>query len=253
VPSLSEGAGVTLNRGDVHYVVTEYGMAHIHGKSIRERAMDLIAIAHPDFRPWLVEEARRRHLIYHDQEFLPGERGEYPEHLETRKTTRSGVSVFLRPVRIRDEPLLRDFFYSLSDRSMYRRFLTPTVEMSHERLQEFVVIDYTKEMIILAVVEESGRETVAGLGEYYLEEDGLLANVAFAVRDQYQNRGIGTELLRYLVQIARKQGLIGLTAEVLKENEPMLRVFEKLGLPIEKTAVEESYDLRIDFTAEGRR
>jgi acyl-CoA hydrolase/GNAT superfamily N-acetyltransferase len=252
VPSLSEGAGVTLNRGDVHYVVTEYGMAHIHGKSIRERAMDLITIAHPDFRPWLVEEARKRHLIYHDQEFLPGERGEYPEHLETRKTTRSGVSIFLRPVRIRDEPLLKDFFYSLSDRSMYRRFLTPTVEMSHERLQDFVVIDYTKEMIILAVVEESGRETLAGLGEYHLEEDGLRANVAFAVRDQYQNRGIGTELLRYLVQIARKQGLIGLTAEVLKENEPMLRVFEKLGLPMEKTAVEESYDLRIDFTVGSR-
>ncbi len=253
VPVLSEGAGVTLNRGDVHYVVTEYGMAHVHGKSIRERAMDLISIAHPDFRPWLIEEARRRRLIYHDQEFLAGERGEYPEHLETRKTARSGIPVFLRPVRISDEGLLKDFFYSLSDRSMYRRFLTPTVEMSHERLQEFVIIDYTKEMIILAVVEENGREAVAGLGEYYLEEDGLRANVAFAVGDQYQNRGIGTELLRYLIQIARKQGLIGLTAEVLKENEPMVRVFEKMDLPMERTAVEESYDLRIDLTGEGRR
>jgi acyl-CoA hydrolase/GNAT superfamily N-acetyltransferase len=247
VPFLNEGAGVTLNRGDVHYVVTEYGMAHIHGKSIRERAMDLISIAHPDFRPWLVEEARKRRLIYHDQEFLSGERGEYPEPLETRKTTHSGVPVFLRPVRISDEPLLKDFFYSLSDRSMYRRFLTPTVEMSHERLQDFVVIDYTKEMIILAVLEENGREMVVGLGEYYLEVDGLRANVAFAVRDEYQNRGIGTQLLRHLVQIARKQGLVGLTAEVLRENEPMLRVFEKMGLPIEKTAVEESYDLKIDF------
>jgi RimJ/RimL family protein N-acetyltransferase len=223
-------------------------MAHIHGKSIRERAMDLISIAHPDFRPWLVEEARRRRLMYHDQQFMPGERGEYPEHLETRKTARSGVPVFLRPVRISDEPLLKDFFYSLSDRSMYRRFLTPTVETSHERLQEFVVIDYTKEMIILAVLEENGREIVAGLGEYSLEEDRLRANVAFAVRDEYQNRGIGTELLRYLIQIARKQGLIGLTAEVLKENEPMLRVFEKMGLPIERAAVGESYDLKIDFS-----
>jgi acyl-CoA hydrolase/GNAT superfamily N-acetyltransferase len=247
VPVLSGGAGVTLNRGDVHYVVTEYGMAHIHGKSIRERAMDLISIAHPDFRPWLIEEARTRRLIYHDQEFLAGERGEYPEHLETHKTTVSGVPVFLRPVRIRDEPLLKDFFYSLSDRSMYRRFLTPTVEMSHERLQDFVVIDYTKEMIILAVVDESGREVVAGLGEYYLEEDGLRANVAFSVRDEYQNRGIGTELLRYLIQIARKQGLIGLTAEVLKENEPMMRVFDKMKLTMQKTAVDESYDLRIDL------
>jgi acyl-CoA hydrolase/GNAT superfamily N-acetyltransferase len=253
VPCLGEGAGVTLNRGDVHYVVTEFGMAHIHGKSIRERAMDLIAIAHPDFRPWLIEEARRRRLIYHDQEFLPGERGEYPEHLETRRTTRAGVPVFLRPVRISDEPLLKDFFYSLSDRSMYRRFLTPTVEMSHERLQDFVVIDYTKEMIILAVIEDAGREIVAGLGEYYLEDDGLRANVAFAVRDEFQNRGIGTDLLRYLIQIARKQGLRGVTAEVLKENEPMLRVFEKMGLPMAKTAVDESFDLKMDFaSAEGR-
>jgi GNAT superfamily N-acetyltransferase len=78
-------------------------------------------------------------------------------------------------------------------------------------------------------------------------DESLRANVAFAVRDEYQNRGIGTELLRYLVQIARKQGLIGLTAEVLKENEPMLRVFEKMKLPMQKTVVDESYDLTIDF------
>jgi RimJ/RimL family protein N-acetyltransferase len=247
VPFLREGAGATLNRGDVHYVVTEYGMAHIHGKNIRERAMDLIAIAHPQFRAGLIEEARRLHLIYHDQEYLPGERGEYPEHLETRKTSRRGQPLLLRPVRISDEPLIKDFFYSLSDRSMYRRFLTPTWEMSHERLQGFVVIDYTKEMIILATVEEDGRERVVGLGEYYLEEDGLWANVAFAVRDAYQNRGVGTELLAFLIHVARRQGLMGLTAEVLKENEPMLRVFEKMGIALEKQSVEESWDLRLRF------
>lgn len=247
VPFLHEGAGATLNRGDVHYVVTEWGMAHIHGKNIRERAMDLIAIAHPSFRAGLVEEARRRNLIYRDQEFFAGERGEYPEHLEMRKTTRRGQPVVLRPVRISDEPLIKDFFYSLSDRSMYRRFLTPTWEMSHERLQGFVVIDYTKEMIILATVEEEGREQVVGLGEYYLEEDGLWANVAFAVRDSFQNRGIGTELLAFLIHIARRQGLLGLTAEVLKENEPMLRVFEKMGIAAEKHAVDESWDLRLRF------
>ena len=247
VPFLREGAGATLNRGDVHYVVTEYGMAHIHGKSIRERAMDLVAIAHPAFRAGLVEEARRLNLVYHDQAYLPGERGEYPEHVETRKTTRRGQAILLRPVRISDEPLLKDFFYSLSDRSMYRRFLTPLREMSHERLQDFVVIDYTKSMIILAVVEDEGRETVVGLGEYYLDEERLWANVAFAVRDAFQNRGIGTELLAFLVHIARRQGLLGLTAEVLKENEPMLRVFEKLGTSVEKTSAEEGWDVRVRF------
>ena len=247
VPFLHEGAGATLNRGDLHYVVTEFGMAHIHGKNIRERAMDLIAIAHPNFRAGLVEEARRHHLVYHDQEYLPGERGEYPEHMETRKSTRRGQAILLRPVRISDEPLIKDFFYSLSDRSMYRRFLTPTWEMSHERLQNFVVIDYTKEIIILAVVEEEGRETLVGLGEYYLDEERLWANVAFAVRDSYQNRGVGTELLAFLVHIARRQGLLGLTAEVLKENEPMLRVFDKVVGTAERTSADESWDLRIRF------
>lgn len=247
VPFLKQGAGVTLNRGDVHYVVTEYGMAHIHGKNIRERAMDLISIAHPKFRPWLIEEARKRHLIYHDQEFMAGKGGEYPEHLETRKTTKTGLPVFLRPVRISDEALLKDFFYSLSDRSLYRRFMTPTLAMPHERLQEFVVIDYTKEMIILAVIEEGKKTEVAGIGEYYIEEDGLRANVAFAVRDAYQNRGIGTELLAYLVLVAKKQGLLGFTAEVLKENEPMMRVFQKMKLPTDVRAEGDNYCLKVGF------
>ena len=78
VPVLKQGAGVTLNRGDVHYVVTEYGIAYIHGKNVRERAMDLIAIAHPAFRHWLIEEAREQNLIYGDQAFVPGERGRVP-------------------------------------------------------------------------------------------------------------------------------------------------------------------------------
>jgi len=247
VPFLKEGAGVTLNRSDVRYVVTEWGVAHIHAKNIRERAMDLIAIAHPKFRHWLVEEARRLKLIYHDQEFVPGERGEYPEHHEARKTTRSGLALLLRPVRISDEPLLKEFFYSLSDQSLFRRFMTPRRDMPHERLQEWVVIDYTKEMVILAVVPEGARELVVAVAEYYVEEDGLTANVAFAVRDRYQNQGIGTVLLQHLSQIARKQGLLGFTAEVLRENEPMLRVFEKMRCPIETVVRGGCYELKVSL------
>lgn len=72
VPSLREAAGVTLNRGDVRYVVTEYGIAYLHGKNVRERAMALISIAHPKFRPWLIEEAKKRGIIYRDQAYIPG-------------------------------------------------------------------------------------------------------------------------------------------------------------------------------------
>ncbi len=247
VPFLPEGAGATLNRGDVHYVVTEYGIAHIHGKNVRERAMDLIGIAHPAFRHQLVEEARRLNLIYGDQEFVPGERGEYPEHHEARKTTKAGLPLLLRPVKISDEPQLKDFFYSLSDQSMYRRFMTPRRDMPHERLQEFVAIDYTREMVILACLDEGARAMVAGLAEYYIEEDGLTANVAFAVSDRYQNKGIGTELLAHLTQIARKQGLHGFTAEVLRENEAMLRVFEKMRFPIETATAGDVYRLKISL------
>ena len=78
VPLLPDGTGVTLGRGDVHYVVTEYGIAYLAGKNIRERAMELIAVAHPDFRPWLIDEARRHYLIYSDQVFIPGKAGRIP-------------------------------------------------------------------------------------------------------------------------------------------------------------------------------
>jgi acyl-CoA hydrolase/GNAT superfamily N-acetyltransferase len=247
VPFLDQGAGATLNRGDVHYVVTEYGIAQIHGKNIRERAMDLIAIAHPAFRHQLVEEARRLKLVYGDQEFVPGERGEYPERFEAHKATKTGLPLVLRPVKISDEPLLKDFFYSLSDQSMYRRFMTPRRDMPHERLQEFVAIDYTREMVILACLDEGARAPVAGLAEYYIEDDGLTANVAFAVTDRFQNKGVGTVLLAHLTQIARKQGLLGFTAEVLRENEAMLRVFEKMKFPIETTAAGDVYRLKISL------
>ena len=123
VPLLPEGSGVTLGRGDIHYVVSEYGIAYLHGKNIRECAMQLITIAHPDFRPWLVEEAKNLNLIYKDQKFIPGKRGEYPEELETYRTTKTGLEIFFRPIKMSDEPLIKDLFYSLSDESMYRRFI----------------------------------------------------------------------------------------------------------------------------------
>jgi acyl-CoA hydrolase/GNAT superfamily N-acetyltransferase len=247
VPFIPEGAGITLNRGDVHYVVTEYGIAYIHGKNIRERAMDLIAIAHPKFRPWLIEEAKKNGLIYRDQAFIPGKKGEYPEHLETYRTTKTGIKLKLRPVKISDEELLKDFFYSLSDQSLYRRFISTRKDMPHERLQEMVVIDYTKEMVILAVIEQNEKEVVVGVGQYGIQEYQHWAEVAFAVRDDYQYKGIGQVLLSYLTQIAKRNGLLGFTAEVLVENKPMLHLFEKMGFNIEKRSSAGVYELKMEF------
>ena len=247
VPFLKEGSGATLLRGDVQYVVTEWGIAYLPGKNVRERAMELIAIAHPKFRPWLIEEARKNGLIYRDQAFIPGERGIYPEELETYRTTRAGINLLFRPVKISDEHRLQDFFYSLSDSSLYRRFISYRKDMPHERLQDFVVIDYTKKMEILAVLGEEDNEEIVGLGQYEIEEDTHMAEVAFAVSDAHQSKGIGQELLGYLTYLARRQGLLGFTAEVLLENRPMLHVFEKMGFDMEKRVGAGVYELKMMF------
>lgn len=248
VPFLREGAGVTLTRGDVHYVVTEFGIAYLHGKNIRERAMALIAIANPKFQQWLIEEARKQSLIYKDQAFIEGKAGEYPEELEVFKTTRSGLKILLRPIRINDESLLRNFYYSLSESTVYKRFMSPRRDMPHEKLQQFfVVIDYTKEMVMLAVSKHKGQEFITGVGQYRGRTDSHTAEVAVMVHDEYQNQGIGTALLTHLTYIAKKQGLLGFSAEVLKENRVMMHLFEKIGFSIEKESLPDAYTLRLGF------
>ncbi len=247
VPFLHEGAGVSLTRGDIHYVATEFGIAYLHGKNVRERAMDIISIAHPKFRPWLIEEAKKSNLIYRDQAFIPGKKGEYPEFMETPRTTESGLRLLLRPVKINDEPLLKDFFYSLSDQSMSRRFMSVRKDMPHERLQEFVVIDYSKEIVILAMLDDPAKTEIIGVGQYGIQQDHHTAEVAFVVKDAFHNKGVGTELLSYLTVLAKKQGLFGFTAEVLVENTAMAHLFENQGFDIQKRTNTNVVELKMAF------
>jgi len=234
VPSLSTGASATLIRGDMHYVVTEYGTAYLHGKNIRERAMALIAIAHPKFRPWLIEQARERGLIYRDQAFIPGAAGDYPEQLETYRSTRTGIPLFLRPVKISDEGLIKGFLYSLSDKSIYTRFFANMIHMPHNILQKYVIIDYSKEILMLAILERQGVEEIVGIGQYIIDSDTHTAAASFLVGDAWQNRGVGIVLLEYLTEIAKKDGLLGFSASVLAENKPMLRLFDRMDFQVEK-------------------
>jgi len=247
VPFLKEGAGVTLNRGDIHYVVTEYGIAYLHGKNIRERAMELISISHPKFRKDLIQQAKALGLIYKDQAFIPGKVGEYPKELETYRTTKSALEIELRPVKISDEPLLKDFFYSLSDNSLFRRFISSRRDIPHERLQEFVIIDYSKEVSIVATINNDEKEVIVGLGQYIILPNSHTAEVAFVVADKYQNMGVGNELLSYLTLLAKKQGLLGFAAEVLVENRPMMYLFEKAGFSISKRTEGDVYQLTMGF------
>jgi len=246
-PFLKSGAGVTLNRGDVHYVVTEYGIAYLHGKNIRERAMELISIAHPKFRADLIRKAKIGKIIYQDQAYIAGKAGEYPEKVETYRTTSSGLEVFIRPVKISDESLLKDFFYSLSDASLQRRFISERKDMPHERLQDFVVIDYTSEIILLVFTLKDGVEQLVGLGQYAIIGSTHTADVAFVVRDDHQELGIGRELLKYLTLLAKKQGLLGFTADVLISNARMMRLFESMGFDVQKHISDGMYEMKMTF------
>lgn len=248
VPLLAAGAGITLNRGDVHYVVTEYGIAYLHGKNIRERAMKLIAIAHPKFRPWLIEQAKALKLIYQDQVFIPGTPGEYPEELETYRTTKTGLLVLLRPVKISDEPLLKDFFYSLSTQSLCQRFMSMRQDIPHQILQRFAVINFTNEMVILAILPDQQKEEVIGIGQYAIDAEAHTAEVALVIQDEYQHQGLGTEILKYLTYLAQKQGLLGFTAEVLLENRQVLHLFEKMGFGVTRKMSDGVYQLKMSFS-----
>jgi acyl-CoA hydrolase/RimJ/RimL family protein N-acetyltransferase len=245
VPQLSPGAGVVTTRASARYVVTEWGYANLHGKTIRERAMALINISHPKFRKELLEAAKRLHYVYPDQ-IIPTSLDLYPEQYEKREVI-AGEEIFFRPVRATDEPLLKELFYSLSDESVYRRYFSVIKYMFHERLQEELDLDYQTRMAIAAVAERGGVEEIAGLAQYILDESTNYAETAFLVRDAWQGKGLGDRLARTIVKIAQDKGIKGITAAVMTENRAMLHLFYKLGFTVESRLEEGYYHVEFEI------
>ncbi len=246
--NLKEGAGVVTTRGDVHYVVTEYGVAYLHGKNIRERAMALINIAHPKFRAKLLEGAKKLNYVYQDQ-MLPGELVRYPEELETTMTTKAGKELTVRPVIPTDEEMLGDMFYDLSDQSIINRFFSMLKSMPHRRLQQFCCIDYESEISIVAISKEGPNQKVVGIGSYYLNPATKMAEIAFLVSDAFQGQGIGTFLMRYLVKIAKEKKIKGFTAEVMRDNVAMIALMHKAGVPTRSKPEDGSYHFVMEFAS----
>lgn len=236
VPRLDDGAGVVTTRGDVHWVVTEFGAVDLHGLNVRQRAMALISIAHPSFRRWLLAEAKRLHFVYADQLEPPVHAAPYPHELETSATTHDGLRLRIRPIKPTDEPLLHEMFYRLSQDSVYRRFFGLRRTLPHESLQHFCTIDYTRDMTLVACIERGSHEQAVAWAGYNLDPETRIAEVALIVDDAYQHRGIGTTLLLLLTRIAKDRGVRGFTAVVQPDNRPMLRVFEKLGYIVQRGA-----------------
>ena len=231
VSRLTPGAGVVTSRADVHFVVTEFGVADLHGKSVRERALALIQIAHPKFRPALMREAKAGRLVYPDQSEPSTEGALYPEQWEGWFTARDGTRFFLRPVKPTDEDLIKDFFYRLSPETIYRRYAGIRKTMPHTERLRLVNVDYESEMTLLAVTVDDGHERVVGLGTYVVDRATNEAETSFMVADAFQGKGIGLTLFRRLADVARTKGLRSLVAWVLPDNVAMFRVLRKSGLP----------------------
>lgn len=253
VPYLKQGAGVVTSRGDVHYIVTEYGIAYLHGKNIRERAMALIQVADPRFRPWLLSEAKARNLVYADQIELPVHAPVYPDHLERWVPLRGGGRAFVRPLKLTDESALRDMFYKLSPESVHSRFFQMMKALPHEKLQQFLRIDYEADMAFVAVTDSVPESEIVAIAHYRHDPHTNYADAAFLVRDDWQGRGVGTSMLNALVEVALENGIAGFVADVLLANFGMLRVFHKCGYAVQSELLDGVYHLTIPFTRRRTR
>ncbi len=229
--TLSEGAGVGVTRAGVRTVVTEYGVAYLHGLSLSERAVALIDIAHPNHRDALLTSARELGLISQSQILAPLFTGVYPDEFERAATIKDGSKVLIRPVKPTDERIVQQFFYSMSDREVYYRFLHAIKAFPRKDMQRMVNVDYHREMAVLAVTGELGQEEVAGLGRYVLGH-GDMPEVDFAVKESFQGKGLGRAIMNTLVDIAKSRGFKGINAFVMPDNQSSLHILYSLGYAV---------------------
>jgi len=228
VSHLSEGAGIATTRGDIDIVVTEYGIAELHGKSIYQRVMELTQIAHPRFREDLINDAKKRHYIFPDQ--VPPSRQDliFLENYKSYLDLPNGKSVEFRPLLSSDEFAIRNFFYSLRDQSIYYRFFHRKRVFKREMLQkQWATVDYRKNMSIVGVVQKGKYKEIIAIGSYYGEDDSDRAEVAFLVREDFQSMGMGGYLLEVLEEIAKENQYKAFTATVMSENVAMIHLFKK--------------------------
>jgi len=234
--SLLAGESATIARTDVHYVVTEFGIAYLFGKSIRERATALIELAHPQFRPELFAQAQAMGYLSADQT-LQNLRA-YPVEEEQTVTLKDGRTVMLRPASSSDAQGIRDLFHHLSEADVYTRFFRHVRGLSNAEVQRLCNVNYENEVAFVATAGSREESLIVGQACYFIDPTSNLADTAFMVHPDWQGCGLGTALQDCMVRHARKRGLRGFVADILPGNVRMMRLARN-GPPtvqVEKTS-----------------
>ena len=144
---------------------------------------------------------------------------------------RDGRRVEIRAQRHGDRDAIAAAFRRSSPETIYRRFFGARTSFTEEEIAFYLDVDFVQHVALVAELEDAGRKVVAGGGRYIVSPPDR-AEIAFTVDDPHQGLGIATRLLRHLVTIARAAGIKEFFAEVLPENAPMLKVFERSGLTV---------------------
>ncbi len=232
-------------RESVHVLVTEYGAAMLKWRSLRERAQAIIDIAHPDDREELIKQARDRKIIYPNQIYVTQSAHLYPAHIAYTKVFKDGKSVRFRAMKPSDEESMRRFFYRCSREMVYFRFFYSIKTMTHDKMQEYVNVDYGKEFSVVGFGGKKGEGKIIAEARLVTAENEDTGEVAFLIDEDYQGMGIGSYLMDLLIVEGRNRGLRSLDAQVLSENQPMIKVFEKTGLPLESKLKSGVYEVSL--------
>jgi acyl-CoA hydrolase/GNAT superfamily N-acetyltransferase len=226
VPMLNDTA-IVVPRGDVQYVVTEYGAVNLFGKSLQERAMAMISIAHPDFREELFFEARKMGLLGAERTLSESMQGIYPIKLEETREI-GGELITIRPAKPVDERRIQEHFYTQDKDDIYSRFFQAKTRFVRDDVESMFQIDYVKNLTLLAVVGEFGFGKVVAVGEYLLDPARNIAEIAFSVSKEWQGKGLGKIMMNKLSEAARENGISGLMAYTLPRNQGMIKLFKSL-------------------------
>ncbi len=234
VSHLSPGAGVAITRADIEYVVSEYGIAYLHGATLRERVLAMIELAHPKFRKGLLETAKEYGYCYQDQIYNdPPEIMLHPLDCQEYYTLKNGPTVRIRPILTSDEDKLRTFFYSLSDQSRYSRYFSAIRALPHEKAQKEANIDFSRDMGIAAFLGPISTEQIIGTGHFYILYDNQTAEISLLVHEKYRNKGLARFFLEYLTKRAVERGITRFVTELIIGNQAaihLLKSFAQSGL-----------------------